>query len=244
MSTKTALALEPPTDLTLQELYTLQRFAELGRLGASLLHEISNPLTAALLELERVGEHNTPSTRLAYHNMKLLQSYVEAARQQLRLESETCRFSVRRQFGQVKRVLLPYAQRARVNLEIDLGGDYQLEGDPVKFQQIIANLISNAIDSYRPLSEQPHLPIRVRVLVEDSELLIEIRDHGIGMNTSELRQMFAPFYTTKVQKGYGLGIGLTIVKQYVEEDFGGSITAFSTPGRGSCFQVRLNSLVK
>lgn len=56
--------------------------------------------------------------------------------------------------------------------------------------------------------------------------------------------MFAPFYTTKVQKGYGLGIGLTIVKQYVEDDFGGSITAFSTPGRGSCFQVRLGTLVK
>lgn len=173
----------PPLD-SLRELH---RFAELGRLGASLLHEISTPLTIALLELEQVGEHTTPRIRIAYRNMKLLQSYVEAARQQLRQESQSCRFSVRRQFGQVKRVLQPYAVRARVNLEIELAGDYQLEGDPVKFQQIIANLISNAIDSYRPLSGQPHLPIRIRVVREGAELLVEIRDHGVGMNTSELR---------------------------------------------------------
>ena len=64
----------------------LQRLAELGRLSATLLHEISNPLTAALLHLDQSSQHK-PNIREARRSMQLLKMYVEAARQQVRREN-------------------------------------------------------------------------------------------------------------------------------------------------------------
>src|SRR4051812_12823379 len=106
-------------------LQELQHFAKLGRLSASLLHEISNPLTAALLNLELSGQQ-TPAIKQAKQDMQLLQRYVEAARQQVRLASKPVNFSVRSQVRQLRRVMMPVAKRARVKLDIEAAPDCKL----------------------------------------------------------------------------------------------------------------------
>ena len=75
-----------PGDISLDQLRELEHFAELGRLSACLLHEISNPLTAAMLYLEQSENRESLHIRRALRNMLLLQKYVEAARQQARHE--------------------------------------------------------------------------------------------------------------------------------------------------------------
>lgn len=225
---------------TLNHLRELQRFAEIGRLSVTLLHEVSNPLTAAILQLDPAFCGSSESIRNARRHMQIMQRYIEAARQQVRHASTLRMFFSRGQLEQVRQILEPHARRHDVVLNISAYQNYRLHGDPVKFQQIVANLVKNAIDAYAtlPVSCSPRI---VNVLLSEryGRLIIKVSDDGLGMTPDELAQIFIPFYTTKVKAGHGLGIGLTVVKQFVETDFDGTITATSRIGHGTSFTVSL-----
>lgn len=225
---------------TVEHLQELQRFAEIGRLSASLLHEISNPLTAAILHLDPSSAGTSKNIRHARRNIQVLQRYVEAARQQVKHSSTTRFFSVRSQFEQIRQILEPHARRHSVKLQFVLDDKVRLYGDPVKFQQMIANLVKNAIDSYATLPiSRLNRTVTVVATTQGKLLLIKVADNGLGMSPEELSQIFEPFYTTKVRAGHGLGIGLTIVKKFIEEDFKGSVKARSQFGSGTNFTVKL-----
>lgn len=218
----------------------LQRLAELGRLSASLLHEISNPLTAAILHLEQHEDQVSPNIRQARRNIQLLQRYVEAARQQVRQESHPIAFNVRPQIDQVKRVLRPLAKRVGVTLKVKQSANYRLFGDPVKFQQIVTNLIANAIDAYNSDLASARSPmVLVKVSSHHQWLTLQVTDWGRGITSVQLPKLFEPFYTTKARYGQGLGIGLTMVKRYVENDFNGSIHVTSSLRKGTQVNARL-----
>jgi C4-dicarboxylate-specific signal transduction histidine kinase len=123
--------------------------------------------------------------------------------------------------------------------------DCHLYGDPVKFQQVLANLIVNAIEAYGS-AEGGELIKPVRVIITSSEhwLAIDIYDWGQGIKAEHLRRVFEPFYTTKNQAGHELGIGLAIVHQYVTNDFGGSIAVTSSQRQGTHFALRLPALYR
>lgn len=227
---------DTPTNTNLQELH---RYAELGRLSAHLLHEISNPLTAAMLHLEHPTHQQTLSIRRAKRNMLLLQRYIEAVRQQLRRESIVQRFSTKSQLEQVKRIITPLARSRGVKLHIDISNNYYLVGDPIKFQQIIANLVVNAVDAYQTKPDHAASKGVIVQMVQKSQwLIITVTDYGGGILPTNLPHIFKPFYTTKGSGGNGLGIGLTAIKRYIETDFGGSISVRSTL-HGTSFEIRL-----
>lgn len=220
----------------------MQRFAELGRLSASLLHEISNPLTAAILHLEQHHDQESLNIRQARRNIQLLQKYVEAARQQLRQESTPVTFYVRPQLSQIRRLLAPVARRAGVRLNFSLEANYRLYGDPIKFQQILSNLIGNAIDAYAEMPATKNQPeVKITISGRQHWVFIRVSDKGAGIPIDQLSRLFDPFFTTKGLSGKGLGIGLTAVKQYVENDFHGVIQVTSSPRRGTQFTLRLRT---
>ncbi len=211
----------------------LQRFAEFGRLSAGLLHEISNPLAAASLYLDA-----KPNLHRVRRHLQTLQRYVEAARQQLRQESQREQFHLQSELNQVLRVLVPQARRAKVRLELDNKASYRLWGDPVKFQQIIANLVVNAIDAYSGMQTDGK---RVTITLRQNGkwLVVCVRDWGCGINSQQLPHIFETFYSTKSKAGHGLGLGLAVVKQFVEQDFHGHISVSSSKRHGTCFQIKL-----
>jgi len=213
------------------ELLELQRFAELGRYSACLLHEISNPLTAALLHLE-LSQQRSRSVRRARHSIKLLQNYVEAARQQVRQASDRRPFLVQPQITQLRTVLVPLARQSGVKLSFRDLPQCHLYGDPVKFQQIISNLISNAINA-SPEGSGIWLTGQLR----DGYLILKVRDQAGGMDSQALVHAFDRFTTSR--PGRGLGLGLNIVKIYAEEEFGGSINVDNTPSVGMVFTISL-----
>lgn len=222
-------------DLHLRELY---RFAELGRMSASLLHEISNPLSAALINLE-ISEPTHPSIQKARHNIQILRRYVEAAKQQVRCGGHQTSFAIKPHIGQVKEVMLPIAKRSGVRLRFgSVPVSYKLHGDPVKFQQIITNLVINAIQSYDKTAIADKKVVSVNISSGNNELSIAVRDWGEGIGEADLTKIFDMFYTTKDMNGEGLGIGLALAKQYAK-DFGGTITAASSDQNGTCFTVKL-----
>jgi len=222
--------------LNYEHLRELQHFAKLGRMSASLLHEISNPLTAAILNLE-LGDKQSAAVRRASKDMQMMRRYIEAARQQVRLQGKPGAFRVQPQLNQLKRVIVPLARQGGVRLDIGPAPGCRLYGDPVKFQHIISNLLVNAIEAYDDDRGRPNF-VRVTLSQDRGWLTVHVTDQGKGVAPENLPRLFEAFYTTKGQ-ARGLGIGLAIVKQYVTDDFRGTIRAASSPRRGTRFTVRL-----
>jgi two-component system C4-dicarboxylate transport sensor histidine kinase DctB len=105
-------------------------------------------------------------------------------------------------------------------------------------QQVIVNLISNALDAMKGLDRKP---IEITILQEgtrkDGTCRIEVRDHGAGLSEAALAQAFDPFFTTK-DPGQGLGLGLSISYNIVR-DFDGRLAVANHPDGGAIFSVTL-----
>jgi signal transduction histidine kinase len=217
----------------------LQKFVELGRLSANLIHEISNPLAAALIHLEELDDKQSFSIKETKRSLKRIERYVKSARQQLRQESAVTSFSLDKQIKEVKQLVIPLAKSENVTLVIEKSPRCKLIGDCIRFQQIIANLIINAIEAYAN-DQYPSLYKEVRVEIEfvDNNLCISVCDRGEGISPSQIPKLFEPFYSTK-RAGHGLGIGLLLVKQYVIEDFKGTINVISSARFGTKFIIKL-----
>ena len=141
---------------------------------------------------------------------------------------------------QIKRLLQSIARASHIQLEFDAIPHYQLKGDPTKFQQIIVNIIMNAIDSYKDVASDGLLNhVRISCRANNTSIVIEVHDWGVGIPADKLHKIFDTFYSTKGAPKYGLGIGLAIVKQHVHQDFHGSIYVCSSSRYGTCFRIHL-----
>ncbi len=111
-----------------------------------------------------------------------------------------------------------------------------LESDRDAFQTIASNLLSNAV-SYTQVGGS----VWVKLFAEDSQLVLEVRDTGIGMQQSDLERAFERFYRAQKDRSSetgGTGLGLSMVK-HLTQALGGSVWATSEPNKGSTFVVRL-----
>ena len=219
----------------------LARLVEFGRVGASLIHEMSSPLTAASLVLDQIDvsrrDRNISQVR---RNLRVLERYIVAARQQLSGDSKPSSFSLTVVTHQVAMLLSARAKSINVKLLINTIGSVRLYGDQVKFQQILSNLINNAIDSYEYSFATSRI---VNVKVErhgKQKIVISVTDHGAGIEPKVLKHIFEPFFTTKHAGRRGLGIGLDLTKSYVEHDFNGTIDVSSTVGAGTVFKLNIS----
>jgi signal transduction histidine kinase len=103
---------------------------------------------------------------------------------------------------------------------------------PAKVNQVVLNLVANAIDACADGGR-----VTVRTSATDSSLVLEVEDNGCGIDPAIRDRIFDTFFHTK-PPGQGTGLGLSISYQIVQ-DHGGTIQVESTPGRGTCFTVRL-----
>lgn len=109
-----------------------------------------------------------------------------------------------------------------------------IRADSGALEQVLTNLLSNAV-KYAP--DAPD--IEVRALAQGDQVVISVRDNGIGIDEDDLPRMFERFFRAKSAAGIGgTGIGLNLVKTLVEMH-GGSINLESTIGKGSIFTIRL-----
>lgn len=232
--------------IQLQRMLEMQRFAEFGRFSAGFLHDVSNPLTAASLNLQQLGEESHSRVfQDVLRSLGYLERYIEAARKQLQNESELKSFPVGDELQQVVAILALKARRAHVPIALKCSRRQRLFGDPVKFSQLAANLIANAIEAYTDLgAKRSNRGVLVTVLRKDLVVVLSVRDYGVGITDSAAAEIFSPFYSTKQASGRGTGIGLSMVKQIVEKDFNGSITVVSNPNDGTQFVARLHNGTK
>ena len=177
---------------------------------------------------------------LALVNEVLDMSKIESGRTQLNLSD----FSLSELLEGLTFVFQPQAQEKGQSLKINAFGVPQerLIGDKLRLNEILGNLLSNAIQYTHPGGE---VNLTVHGLAQTTpgyvHLLFEVTDNGIGMSPEYLPHVFDPFTREKnstVSGIQGTGLGLTITKSIVDL-MGGTIRMDSVPGKGSTFQVEL-----
>ena len=215
---------------------------------ANMSHEIRTPLNG-VLGLARIG-YNTAAPEAQSH--ALFGQILESGRLLLGVVNDILDFSkieagmlhaeripvnIREFIERISTAQLPRAtqQHLTLNVHIDPRLPISVETDPLRLEQILVNLLSNAIKFTR----QGHIDLEARWL--ESDWALRITDTGIGMGSEQLARLFTPFTqadNSTTRRYGGTGLGLTITRRLIEL-LGGSITVESTPGQGSCFEVRL-----
>jgi signal transduction histidine kinase len=173
-----------------------------------------------------------------HESISYMEQYVSSARRQLRRESDVREFTVSQELERVVDFMRPKAEAMQIHIKTTLNKGLVVSGDSVKFNQIISNLLANAIDAYESLPSGDSQPINVVAGSSGRQLIITVTDHGVGIPRKLIGHVFDPFYTTKIADR-GTGLGLTITKRTVEEDFGGVISVTSTKQNGTCFKIRI-----
>jgi signal transduction histidine kinase len=108
-------------------------------------------------------------------------------------------------------------------------------GDRVQLQQVILNLVVNAIESMAKISDRPRDLIIRSNNVDPAQVIVAVQDAGTGIDDANASELFKAFYTTKSE---GLGMGLSICRSIVEAH-DGSLSASSNEGPGATFQFAL-----
>ena len=124
------------------------------------------------------------------------------------------------------------AEKRHVQLALELGELPRLECQPSKVNQVIFNLLANAIDACAPGGR-----VTVQTCAGADGVEVHVIDSGCGIDPAVRDKVFDPFFTTK-PLGKGVGLGLSISHGIVQ-DHGGSIDVQSHPGAGAHFVVRL-----
>jgi signal transduction histidine kinase/CheY-like chemotaxis protein len=233
------------------QLARAERLASVGLLAAGVAHEVNNPLSFVIGNLDLIP------AELAKVQAALPDGALRSIREMLadvRLGADRVRTIVRdlKAFSRVRELgaapldvrgpleaSLAMAHneiRHRARLVRDLQPVEPVLGDEGRLAQVFLNLLVNAAHSIAEGAADDN-EIRVRTRPHENGVCIEVSDTGVGMESAQLSRIFDPFFTTK-DPGAGTGLGLSICHGVVT-DLGGRIEVESAPGRGSTFRVIL-----
>ncbi len=214
---------------------------------ANMSHEIRTPLNAVIGFTEVLQE--TPLSRSQHDYLQtimrssrtllqLLNDILDSAKLESgAMELEQTSFSLRQMAGDLVATFSLIAMHKGIDVSLDYAADCPecFLGDALRLNQILSNLLSNAVKF------TAHGQVRLIIQRVDAELLCAVSDTGIGIAADRLQQIFEPFAqadASMTRRFGGTGLGTSIAKR-LSELMHGEITASSTLGQGSCFQVRL-----
>ncbi len=228
------------------ELARTSHLTVMGNLAASIAHEVNQPLTAIMSSVDAgvrwlkratpdIGEaldgmaHARENAMRAAGIIRALRALAKQAPAVLEpLQADTMLQAV---LETVRMDIDARGVRLRSRLQ---AGAASMEADQVQLQQVMLNLITNALDAMAdtPLAERE---LEVSSAVRDDRIEIAVKDRGAGIDTESLPRIFDAFYTTK---SHGLGMGLAICRSIVEAH-GGILEASARRGGGTTFRFCL-----
>ena len=244
-----------------EQLIHAGRLAEIGEMAAGFAHEINNPLqiikseyTLAemnLGDLKEKGELKSSdelneledSIRQIKHQVDRCAEVTQAILQFGRKEaSQTITIDLHRFIPETSAMVSKKARIHGIVIEHDLGDQpLEVRGDPRHLQQVLINLLNNALDAVlaRHGSSGGHIRIESGPM-RNRHAEIKVRDNGSGISTENLDKIFTPFFTTK-PVGKGTGLGLSVCFGIIDK-MGGKITVDSQENVGTTFSIRLPSV--
>jgi two-component system sensor kinase FixL len=233
------------------ELVHVSRLTAMGEMASTLAHELNQPLSAISNYMKgsrRLLEGNTDdrSALLREAMDKAAEQAMRAGQIIRRLRDFVARGETDRQMESISKLVEEASALAlvgakelgiRVRYEFDRRHDFVL-ADKVQIQQVLLNLVRNAIDS---MSGAERCELTVSVSPADREMIeVRVIDTGSGISEDVAAQLFQPFFTTKA---HGLGVGLSICKTIIDAH-GGKIGTSANPGGGTIFYFTLPAVRK
>jgi C4-dicarboxylate-specific signal transduction histidine kinase len=228
------------------ELTRVARLTTVGAMAASIAHEINQPLasivangSAGLRWLER-SEPNLEEARSALGRIvndgHRAAQIIAGIRAMFRKESNArSPVAINELICEVVATSLAELKSRHIALALELfDGLSPVSADLVQLQQVLANLVTNAIDSMASVPDRAHV-LTVRSERLNEWILISVQDSGSGIAPEQVERMFDAFYTTKPN---GIGLGLSISRSIVEAH-GGQLSASPVRPHGSMFCVML-----
>jgi two-component system C4-dicarboxylate transport sensor histidine kinase DctB len=231
---------------TQKDLIQAGKLAALGQMSAALSHEFNQPLSAAknyaesaslLIERGRVDE--------ASNNLKRISALID----RMAAIGKHLRNFARKPNEKIGPVPLDAVvsdtleivnarlKAADAKLHVDFGPvPLNVKAGPVRLQQVLVNIISNAADAVEGLEDRR---IDLTAWQEDGKVILSIRDRGPGVPPAIMERIFDPFFSTK-GVGKGLGLGLSISYNIVK-DFGGRLSVTNLDEGGARFDIELDA---
>ncbi|MEI6836030.1 MAG: HAMP domain-containing sensor histidine kinase [Candidatus Falkowbacteria bacterium] len=229
-----------------EEMAQIYRFAEFGRLSSGFFHDLANPLTTVMLNVNKIkidgknmADFNLIKSDLeqAAKASEKMKDFIRAVRKQIKFPGKKERFCLNQEIEDAISVLNYKACKSQVYLFFSADEKITTLGDSIKFNQIATNLISNAIDAYDETDYEEKI-VQITLNKQANNLIFCVSDSGRGMEDDTLNKIFEPFFTTKT-KVDNLGLGLSLIKKIIEEDFLGDIKVNSSINKGTTFFVTL-----
>jgi two-component system NtrC family sensor kinase len=218
-------------------LHRSERLAVLGRFAAEVAHEVGNPLAAMKASLQALQEESQsiPPEDPRFEQLvrqidrldRILRGLLRSARR-APAEGATC--DVGETVRAVGALLQAQAARAGVTLAVDAPVPSRAAMDGEQLQQVVFNLVANALDATKPGGR-----VTVAAGERDGSVELTVADNGRGIPEEDRARLFEPFFTTRPD---GTGLGLAVAEQIVREN-GGRLIVDSTVGIGSTFTVAL-----
>ena len=221
-----------------------QRIAALGALTASIAHEINSPLAAimanagaALRWLDRAEPdlaEAREAARALVDEAARARSVMDRARAMLiQRQAADARFALDGAVAVATRSVRDMAVRRGIEIETRVEAGLEIDGDAMQIQQVLINLMLNAVQAMQAVSGERRLALEARR--EGADIRVDVTDNGPGLSPELLASCFDPFFSTKPD---GMGMGLAICRSCVEAH-GGRIWATSPAAGGAAFHILL-----
>jgi two-component system sensor kinase FixL len=223
----------------------------MGEMASTLAHELNQPLSAIANYLKGSrrlleGNNDERSGLLREAMDKAAAQAMRAGQIIRRLRDFVARGETEREMESISKLIEEASALAlvgakelgiRVRYQFDRKADLVL-ADKVQIQQVLLNLIRNAIDAMSK-SERSELTVSVRPAANEM-IEIQVADTGLGISEEVAAHLFQPFFTTKP---HGMGVGLSICKTIIDAH-GGQIGTKPNPGGGTIFHFTLPAVKK
>lgn len=225
------------------QLVQAEKMSSLGTLTSGVAHELNNPLNNISTSIQIINEElEDPNIDFKRNLLTDVEAQIDRARDIIRalLEfSRQSRFSVEpvvfRSLVRSTMHLISSEIPADIEVVIDVSPDLTGRIDPRRIQQVLLNLIINAVHAME--EEGGTLTISAARDTETKAFLFSVADTGQGIPRENQAKIFDPFFTTR-DVGKGSGLGLSIIHGIIEQH-GGAITVDSDKGKGTVFSIRI-----
>jgi signal transduction histidine kinase len=229
------------------ELARVERLTTMGRLAASITHEIAQPISAMVTNASTCLRWLTNPIPDLDEARETVRAVVEDGRRAAEV-FRSIRSLVQRaeprmgtlDINDVIEEVLVLARGELQNQDVLVRADLKatlprLRGDRVQLQQVLLNLVTNAIQAMSGVTNRPRVLTIRSQLCERDDVLVEVEDSGIGLDPNSIDQIFESMFTTKPD---GMGMGLSISKSIIAAH-GGRLWASQTDRFGAIFRMVL-----